>query len=159
MINSQEAAAEYPVQKLVFFLEDDYGEGDVARLRDHISRLAPVRQWTIGPPEFIDSRESADSQEDRTVGGILPLYSALPDSSSRRLPKELDESHLADVEFLIEQLSAFSAETGLDLGLELDGTAVGWIDDGRPDKLLREGLIGEWRRTLGNKKHDDPNSP
>ena len=144
-------ATNHPKQKLLFFVAQDFDDAARANVRDFVLRLAGIRQWLNGPPRFINSREeSADmSRGDmavETVGGYLEIYSALP---PWELPRETDIQHLAEVTELVSALSDFSREHCLAIEFELDGIFVGAIDDGKMDRSLAEGLLGEWRRKLG----------
>jgi hypothetical protein len=49
--------------------------------------------------------------------------------------------------------SKFSADSGVDIGFELDGEAVGWIEGGEADESLAVGFIGEWESHLES-RHD-----
>jgi hypothetical protein len=77
----------------------------------------------------------------------LPLYSAFP-PWGERLSKEIDAAQLREVENIILEMSALSSKTGRSIALVLDGTDVGWIKNGEPDRLLREGLLGPWRAAV-----------
>ena len=144
-------APNHPKQKLLFFVAQDLDDSIRANVRDFVLRLASLRQWLNGPPRFVNSRdEPADtSQGDmpiETVGGYVEIYSALPPWT---LPREIDLQHLDEVMALVRSLRGFSREHSLAFELELDGTFVGGITDGELDRVLAEGLLGEWKRQLG----------
>lgn len=81
-----------------------------------------------------------------TLGGYLEIYSALP---PWKLPREIDQKHLEEVTALTSALTDFSHEHSLAFEFELSDTFVGSIEDGKMDRSLSEGLLGEWRRHLG----------
>lgn len=66
----------------------------------------------------------------------------------------MDRAHLEEVTRLVEALRRLSEEHRLAIEFELDGNFVGAIEDGRLDRLLAEGLLGEWRRTLEKREAD-----
>jgi hypothetical protein len=103
------------------------------------------------PPYFVDIIEDlADfSRGDvplETVGGCLEVYSALP---PWKVPRRTDQRQLEEVSALVGAVRDFSRDHNLSFEFELDGTFVGAIDDGDMDESLEEGLLGEWRRSLG----------
>jgi hypothetical protein len=57
--------------------------------------------------------------------------------------------HLIEVIALVNALRDFSGQQNLPFEFELDGEFVGSITDGKLDRCLSEGLIGEWKRQLG----------
>ncbi len=112
-----------------------------------ISKLNATRAWAVQPIQPVDETDDAsvsapDDVPIRTLGGFLPLQQG-------KVARDLDLAQLADVEFLVGELAAFSASTSTELELELDGTYVGDIVDGKVSRLISEGLIGEWRKSLG----------
>ena len=144
-------APSHPKRMLLFFVAQDLDDAIRAKVRDFVLRLASLRHWVNGPPRFVNSRDepSDASRGDlpvETVGGYLEIYSTLPPWT---LPRELEIQHLEEVAALVNALREFSGEQGLSIELELDGELVGAIDDGKMDRSLTEGLVGEWRRHLG----------
>jgi hypothetical protein len=140
----------HPKQRLLFFVAQDIDATIRRRVEEFVSNLATLRVWINGPPQLVSTVEEPEdaSRGDlpiETLGGILELYSALP---PLKLPRDLDLQHLAEVSRLVSELREFSREHGLAFELELDGVHVGSIVDGRPDRLVEEGLLGEWRRQL-----------
>jgi hypothetical protein len=138
--SGQQTSLDYPIQQLLFFLDSDFDDSVVAQLHAVVVAERIRRNWTLGPPTFIDD---TDSDGLRTVGGILRLYSALP-PWGERLPLAIDRALLEEVRHLIKALARFSAESGVDIGFEVDGEAVGWIAGGEADESLAVGFIGEW---------------
>ncbi len=144
-------AADHPIQRLLFFVSDDLAEETTGQMQDLVSDIAGSRTWTIAPPAFVDEvEEPEDPAVDlpvRTLGGVLDLYSALP-PWGERLPEEVDRAHYEEVEAIVVALRHFSETSGHEVTFELDGTYVGIIKQGNPDRLLADGLLGEWRRHL-----------
>lgn len=103
--------------------------------------------------KIVDSTDEADKPEIDcpivTVGGYIELFSALPRG---KLPREVDIQNLEETEFLIQQICDFSKANMISFEFALDQTFVGSIEDGVPDRILNEGLIGEWRRIFGSSK-------
>jgi len=144
-------APNHPKLKLLFFVAQDLDDTTRANARDFVLRLASLRRWVNGPPRFVNSRdEPADASRGdmpvETVGGYLEIYSSLPPWT---LPRELDIQHLEEVTALVNALGDFSREHSLAVEFELNSTFVGAIEDGKMDRSLTGGLLGEWRRQLG----------
>ena len=141
-----ELPTDHPKQQLLFYVAQDFGEDIPPEVERVVQVIAENNKWLIAPPRFIDDIHASNlGTPVRTVGGVLELYSALPPSD---LPLDIDRGHLEEVCQIVEALRRFSAEKKLAFELELDGTFVGAIEDGKIDQTLSEGLIGEWRREL-----------
>ncbi len=122
-------------------------------IRDFVAQLARKSDWQLGPPIFVYSRQAPkpSSQGDMevvTIGGCLELYSALPPWN---LPRETDAKHLEEVSILMDELCRFSRQHGVGWEIELDRDLIGSISDGKMDRSLAEGFIGEWRRQLNSR--------
>jgi hypothetical protein len=144
-------SANHPKHKLLFFVAQDITEPIRAKVRDFISNLDSLRHWLNGPPEFVNAQdEPSDTfREDipvKTLGGCIEIYSARP---PWKLPREIDLQHLGEVTALVAAVREFSRQSNLAFEFELDGTFVGSITDGKLDRSLSEGLLGEWKRQLG----------
>jgi hypothetical protein len=133
----------------LFFLDSDFDDAHIAQLHTVVVAEGTRRNWTLGPPTFIDD---FDPDGVRTVGGILRLYCALL-PWDKRLPLALERTHLEEVRNLMRLLAQFSAESGVEIGFEVDGEAVGWIAGGEADESLAVGFIGEWESHLES-RHD-----
>jgi hypothetical protein len=146
---SENTKDRYSKQRLLFFVAQDVNADIRDAIRSVISGLANHREWLIQPPVFVDTVEYAGTRAedlpDETVGGVLEIYSALGGA----LPRDLDVATLSDVERLIDAVKELSSSLALEIEFELDGVFVGAIEDGKLDKSLKEGLLGEWRRHLG----------
>jgi hypothetical protein len=130
---------------LLFYFSEDFSESDAASLQQVIDEVVSTNQWADQPPQFIDhSQDDSDTEEPvRTVGGFLRLPH--PDAVSDR---QVEKAHYEEVERIVKALSTFSANTGREFELELGGTYVGDIANGKPDKLVTVGLLEEWRKAL-----------
>jgi hypothetical protein len=131
---------------LLFYFSEDFTESDVASLQQMIAGLASARQWIAEPPQFIDHTEDVESNADqpvRTVGGFLRLPH--PDDVSDR---QTEREHYEEVVCVINALSAFTADSECEFELELGGTYVGDIANGKPNQLVAVGLLDEWRKAL-----------
>jgi hypothetical protein len=142
---------DHPKQRLLFFVAQDVDGGIRQNVRDFVNQLALRRDWLNGAPRFVNSRAQPEDASGgdmpvETVGGYIDIYSALPPWT---LPREVDIQHLDEVTDLVNALCDFSRQHRLVFELELDGTFVGAITDGEVDRLIAEGLLGEWRRQLG----------
>jgi hypothetical protein len=138
---------------LLFYLSEDYSDDDVEALREFVSNLGAARKWTLGTPGFVDQIEDIDATapEDvpiRTAGGVLDLYKSTED-----LPATIDREMYHDVEYLVGELTKFSAENGCSFELELGGELVGSIEEGVADDATRVGLLECWRKGLGDANH------
>lgn len=139
----------HPKQQVVFFLVDDYDENIVKDLGKLIDKLSHT--WLLKKPEFIDEVDDENlSFEDiplRTVGLVFYIYSALPPWGDK-LPKDIDKKHLDEIKYLVAELACFSRNKSCELALEIDGSQIGWIENGIPDEGITETLISEWENTL-----------
>jgi hypothetical protein len=135
----------HPKQKLLFLVAQGVDESLGEKIRDLVLRLASARRWVNGPPRFVCSREQP-CRPAETLGGFVEIYSALP---PWKLAREIDLQHLEEVTQLVKELCEFSREHGVTFDLELNGDSVGGIGEGKPDRSLADGLLGEWRRQLG----------
>jgi hypothetical protein len=124
---------------------------DARRMRQVVERLAASRQWSIAPPEFFDSVEPpfnpGKDRPVRRVGGTVDVYSALP-PWRERLPRDVDQRNLSEVEDVVREVSELSAESGRTIAFQLGGVDVGWITKGQADRLLLDGLLKPWRSAL-----------
>jgi len=143
---------DHPRLPLLFALEGDPSDEHAAALRAVVRELVGLRAWSVGVPRFVDEVDdsSCTLPEDvpiRTVGVFVEVYSGFPPWGDR-LPAAVDRSQYEDVRVLVERLAQFSREIDDDIVVEFEGEAIGWIEDGKPDRGLAVGLLGEWRRTV-----------
>ena len=142
---------DHPKQGFCFFVEGEFDREISEKLDLLIENLAAAKTWTIGPPIPTYDPASADvsgSHEPMTTGGMLELYSAWP-PWNQFLPRDVDIAQFHECEALIEALCPFSREHNLEIAFQLDQTQVGWIENGKVDRLLTQGLLTEWRKALG----------
>ena len=88
---------DHPIQQLLFYLDGDFDYADIARLHAVVIAEGRHRNWTLGPPTFIDA---TDSEGVRTVGGVLRISSAFP-PWGERLCLVVDRAHLVEVRHMI----------------------------------------------------------
>lgn len=136
-------------QRLLFFVAQDVDADIRDAMRAVVESLVNHREWLIQPPKFVDTIDyvgtRAEDFPDETVGGTLEIYSAMDGT----LPRDIDAAALEEVECLVTAVTELSTSLALEIEFELDGVFVGAIEDGKLDKSLSEGLLGEWRRHLG----------
>jgi hypothetical protein len=136
------AAEGLSTSQLLFFVDDDAPAGADAAIERAVAEMAILRDWTVGPPAFVDQLDDGA----RTLGGVLTLY-----APGRNLPVEVDRRLLDDVRALVDRVAELSRALGVDFGFELDQDPVGWVENGEPDDSLATGLIGEWARALDSR--------
>jgi hypothetical protein len=132
----------YTIQQLLFYVAQDFDDATRALVLNHVHTMADLRDWVIGPPKAVYV-----TGENSVLGGILSLYSAIPRGV---LPVEIDRLHLKEVKTIVESLVSLSQEKMLAFEFELDGEFVGSIEDGKTDRSLEIGLIGEWEKSLNS---------
>ena len=140
----------HPKCVLLFFVAQDLNDSIRANVREFVLQLASVRRWLNGPPRFVNSREEpADTSRGdlpvETIGGYVEIYSTLP---PWKLPREIERQQLDEVTALTNMVCDFSLKHDLSIEFEFNGELIGAIDDGKMDRALTEGLIGEWKRKL-----------
>jgi hypothetical protein len=132
----------HPVMSLLAFVDTDFVEHDVDQLRQLAEDLAADPDgWLLGPPQLVDDINQEDGV--RTVGLVHHLYAAF-DERGALLDEAVDHQQLDEARALITGIQAVSARTGIDVGLELDGDSVGWIEQGDATEALRVGFLEAW---------------
>lgn len=126
-------------QHLLAYISSDFSDADVGELRSLIEGLAMHGQWSREPPQLVDqldedSRTRPEDAPVRTVGLLLPVSE----------PGEHPPTSVAEPARVVDALAKFSEEHAVDFELQLDGTYVGEIRGGVPDRLVREGLLARW---------------
>lgn len=142
----QSIASDTPKQKLVFYVAEDVDASVRSDVQQRLRELAASRAWSIAPPGFIDE---VDENGLEIVGGGLEIYSALPPN---RLPADVDQRTLEEVDALVEAVKALSASASIAFEFHLDMTYVGCIEDGVIDRVLLSGLLMPWREHLNRKR-------
>lgn len=135
----------YPEVPLLGYVDGEVAPDTAAALERLVAQLLGSREWAGATPEFVDKIDSAAV---RTCGMVLWLTDVRASDEPETVSAELDRHELADAKAVVDALAGFSAHTGLTVGIEYGGESVGWIEAGRPDKGIREGLIGEWERQI-----------
>ncbi|MDG6108059.1 hypothetical protein Daura_45480 [Dactylosporangium aurantiacum] len=129
---------------LLGYVDDKVAPDTVAGLEQLVAQLVQSREWAGAPPAFVDSIDPAGVH---TCGVVLWLTDVrAPEAAT--VSADLDRRELADAKAVVDALAGFSGRTGLTVGVEYGGESVGWIEAGRPDEGIREGLIGEWERGI-----------
>jgi len=119
------------------------------KVADFVKQNARSREWVIGSPRFVDVVEDNRTRPEdfltETLGGLLQIYSTFP---PHKLPHDVDVANLHEVEALVDAVRKFSLDEGVNFDFELDRDFVGSVENGQPDEMLAEVLLGEWRRHL-----------
>jgi hypothetical protein len=118
----------------------------IERVCQWVAALRQVRDWAVGPPEFVN--EFAGN--DHTVGVVLRLLPAF-DLGGRENPPEVERELLADAEALVASAQRFTDDGTVGLAFELDGESVGWVEGGSADQMLTEGLLDPWRARVAER--------
>lgn len=135
------SAPNHPITQLVVFIDSDFDDADAHALRDVATALSDHDiDWVRGPPRFVDE---SDDDGVRTVGLVHEIH-APRDRDDRLLDAATDRRELTEVRTLVDELAKLSAIHQIDLGLELDGDSVGWIEAGQMTTSLRDGLLASW---------------
>ncbi|NEQ42485.1 MAG: hypothetical protein F6K00_02545 [Leptolyngbya sp. SIOISBB] len=137
----------HPKQSFLFFIDDEINELKVSKMKLMISEITDKYNWINGAPKFVDDCQEFEDGDFLTIGGELEIYSALPPWGDR-LPKEVDTIHLNEVKILINYLEKYSKETDSTISIEIDGTQIGWIENGISDTGITETLLMEWEKIL-----------
>ena len=136
------AEPKYPTVSLLVFVDDELDDNVALAMRELVAHLSASGHWTLGSPAFVDG---LDESGVRTCGVHLLLHDARSDVGLS-LPPDTDLRQLKETKRVLEGAAELSRRLGVDIGVEYSGESVGWIHDGEPDEMLREGLIGEWER-------------
>jgi hypothetical protein len=132
---------------LLFFVDDDLPAGADAEIERAVTEMRALRDWTVGPPEFVDQHHEDGA---RDIGGVLTLY-APQTADGRDLPVDLDRRLLEDARAFVERVAELSRALGIDIGFELDQNSTGWVEKGEPTPSLSVGLLDEWERVLDSR--------
>lgn len=122
--------------RLLFFLDCEFDEPVVEQVRSIADRLS-TKDWPLAPPEVVDQWDTTVDGAVRTVGLLVEIPADL-DSDVE------DADALRGVEAVVAELSALTSHGSLAFGAELDGTSVGWVEQGAADRLLVDGLLRPW---------------
>jgi hypothetical protein len=132
-----------PLQQFTFHFPEPVEKGTAEAFEKLIAGLATARTWTVAAPSIFKERDEVIGE---LLGGSLDIHSA---TGHVKLPKEVDAREFEDVHLLVQALQRLSREQHVDIHFYLGDTFVGTIQHGELDKMLKEGLIGEWQRALG----------
>ena len=144
----------HPTQALRFLIVDSERPIPKETLLSYLAALSPVRKWVLGSPQLLNGVSHPEGLESEDGSGFMgveiKVYSALPPWKDR-LPKDVDETHYQEATDLINSAVEFSRVNQCDLDFFLDNVFIGQIHQGKPDKLLLHGLLGEWRKMLDSR--------
>ncbi|MEO8378056.1 MAG: hypothetical protein ABI779_00185 [Acidobacteriota bacterium] len=133
---------------MLFYVVGDVDDALIEHLRDAIDDVAESRDWTVGPPTFIEEDDENDNEV--LVGGTFEMYTALPPWAEKLDPK-VDQAHFNEVTSIVSAMKRFSDRTGATVVFEIDDHSVGEIAHGTLDRTLQVGLLGEWERVLNER--------
>jgi hypothetical protein len=139
----------HPTQSVRFLVLDGDSTAVFESLSSDIEKLAKKRNWLLGPPRLLEGviHPEGLGPDEGLVGAEIQVYSSLP-PWGEELPKDVDEICFQEACDFVEWASASSLTNGCDLDFFLDDVFVGQVLRGKPDGLLAEGLLGEWRKHL-----------
>src|SRR5687767_8047367 len=136
----------HPTHTLLVYFEGEPAEPEKRAVQNAVETLAGSRAWALEPPQFIDQDVPVDGAAPiPTVGAVYSLYSGYPPWGDR-LPKDVDQAQLDEVESLLDTFAVLSARLGRRFVVELEGETIGEVEGGELNDSLRDGLLDEWRR-------------
>ncbi|BCY10631.1 hypothetical protein [Actinoplanes sp. L3-i22] len=127
---------EHPIDRLFVTVEGPLPPAVADALRAAADELAGRRSWVLGPPRFAD-------------GLVLSIYTARPPWGAE-LDREVDRAHLDEVKELLGAACRISADHDVALMVALAGEDIGEIESGVLDRMLADGLLGEWERVVNS---------
>lgn len=139
---------DHPIQSMLFYVIGAADDALVEQMKDAIDDVAESRDWTIGPPTFVE--EEGESNNEVLVGGTFEMYTALP-PWGEKLDHKVDQAHFDEVTSIVSGMQRFSDRTGSTVVFEIDDHPVGEIVRGTLDRTLRIGLLDEWKRVLSER--------
>ncbi|WP_159086495.1 hypothetical protein [Burkholderia sp. LA-2-3-30-S1-D2] len=133
-------------KQLVAVISSDFDDDSASSFQAFIESLHN-QQWHHGAPLFFDEvdEEGCYRPEDipvRSVGCVLNF----PANDER--DRSVEQASYADVSSLIGLLERYSQDHVLEFEVELDGTYVGTIEDGKANRTLAVGLMEAWRTSI-----------
>lgn len=140
MRQAEESVQSAPNQ-LLWYLEGSPTQRDIAVIREVLALLGRRSGWLVGAPQLVNEGQP----DDWTLGLLLELPRCF-----EPLDVEVERRSLADVEAVVKALGQVPSALHLSVAVELDGDVVGWVEGGRPDQLLSEGLLEPWRARLAS---------
>jgi len=136
----------HPIQEFSAAVMGSPNDDLAHQLSTLIKEIGEARNWTLGEPE-VTNFVTPGEPESANLGVLLQIYSGLPPWGAR-LPPAIDRAHFEEVSSLVEALCRFSIGVHREIECYLDDVYVGSIEGGRPDRLIREGLLSEWEAQL-----------
>lgn len=135
---------DHPIDRLTVTVEGTVPASVATSMQALSHRLAGRRQWVLGPPELFDE---SDVHGGRSLGFALSIYTAQP-PWGEGMDCAIDRAHLDEVKDLLGEICRISGERDVSFVVEFAGESVGAVEEGRLDRSLEVGLIGEWQRVL-----------
>lgn len=128
---------------LVFIRDDDSAESRLA-MAQFVESIAASRKWQCGEPRHVLEGGEGDDAND-SVGCEIHVLAADPPDA---LPIELDRQAFDDVCHFIAEACRFSLQSEMTLECYVGNEWIGEINEGVPDRGVRDGLLGEWKRHM-----------
>jgi hypothetical protein len=135
---------DHPIDRLVATVEGAVPASVADSLQVLSQQLASRRQWVLGPPELFDE---SDVRDRRSLGFVLSIYTSRP-PWDEGMDRTIDRAHLDEVKELLGEICRISGEGHVSFVVDFAGESIGAVEEGRMDRSLEIGLIGEWERVL-----------
>ena len=147
---------DHPRVPLLFAIEWEATDDAARAMEAFVRQLAASRSWTVTRPVFVDELDAASSVDDddepiRTIGVAVEVLSGFP-PFGERIPIDVDRAEWEDVSELVRRVAEFARDNDVEIVVEFDQEAIGWIKDGAPDRGVTEALLGEWRRAWSRRR-------
>jgi hypothetical protein len=139
----------HPTQSLRFLITDFETPITRETVLQCVEALSRKRNWLLGPPRLLEGAPHPEGlgPEEGLMGVEILIYSAIPPWKDK-LSRDVDEVNFQEACDLVDVVADFSNTNACNMDFYLDDVLVGQINRGKPDKLLTECLLGEWRRNL-----------
>lgn len=150
---------DHPRVPLLFAIEWELTDEVADAMASFVDDVVRSREWTITIPRFVDELDDSsgadpDDEPIRTIGLAAEVLSGFPPWGDR-IPVDVDRVEWDDVSLLVQKFADFSRQQNVEIVVEFDGEAIGWIKNGSVDSGLTETLLCEWRRSI-DARHDEP---
>jgi len=129
----------YTKENFVIYVVEHKQERLEQYLIEELAKIADSREWTVEAPSVVVT-------EDGTYGIKVTVYSAI----GTGLPKEIDRKCYEDVNAVLELCCGLGKTSGMDFEVDYRDECIGEILKGKMDKSLTVGLLGEWKKALGD---------
>jgi len=129
----------YTKETFVIYVVEHKQECLEKYLVEELAKIADSREWTIEAPNVIVT-------EDEAYGIKVTVYSAI----GTGLPKDIDRKCYEDVKIILELCCGIGKTSKMDFEVDYRDECIGEIVKGKMDKSLTVGLLGEWKKALGD---------